>query len=111
MDSKEQIVYKPEWDMDTETYNDICPFEPKQPGPIYICNCRNKADTFQNMTKYKLHIKSKYHTDWVKNYGKQNMPIENKIIVKEYVKKNKNINDISAVKDDNITNKLERLKL
>ena len=63
----EPIIYKPEWV--EEKYIDVCPFEPNRSGTPHICNCRNQEDTFINMTKYKIHIKNKYHTDWVKAYG------------------------------------------
>jgi hypothetical protein len=65
----EPIIYKPEWNAETEKYMDVCPFEPNRSGTKHICRCRNKEDTFINMTKFKIHIKNKYHTDWVKAYG------------------------------------------
>jgi hypothetical protein len=63
------IVYKPEWNAEIEKYVDNCPFEPNRSGTPHICHCRNQEDEFINMTKYKAHIKNKYHTDWVKAYG------------------------------------------
>ena len=63
----EPIVYKPEWI--EEKYVDVCPFEPNRSGTVHICHCRNKEDKFINMSKFKAHIKHKYHTDWVKAYG------------------------------------------
>ena len=63
------IVYKPEWNAEIEKYVDNCPFEPNRSGTKHICHCRNQTDEFKNMTKYKAHIKNKYHTDWVKAYG------------------------------------------
>ena len=63
------IVYKPEWNAEIEKYVDNCPFEPNRSGTPHICHCRNQKDEFINMTKYKAHIKNKYHTDWVKAYG------------------------------------------
>jgi predicted nuclease with TOPRIM domain len=63
----EPIIYKPEWI--EEKYVDVCPFEPNRSGTQHICRCRNQTDTFNKMTDYKKHIKNKYHTDWVKEYG------------------------------------------
>lgn len=61
------IIYKPEWV--EEKYIDVCPFEPNHSGTVHICHCRNQEDKFINMSKFKAHIKHKYHTDWVKAYG------------------------------------------
>ncbi len=63
------IVYKPEWNAETEKYVDNCPFEPNRSGTTHMCRCRNKEDLFRNMHTYKSHINHKYHTDWVKAYG------------------------------------------
>jgi predicted nuclease with TOPRIM domain len=65
----ETIIYKPEWNAETEKYMDVCPFEPNHSGTKHICRCRNQEDKFNKMTDYKKHIKNKYHTDWVKAYG------------------------------------------
>lgn len=60
--------YTPQWTEDGWT--DVSPLEKGQrrlPTP-YVCTCRRKQDTFSTYSEFQLHIKHKYHTEWVRDY-------------------------------------------
>ena len=83
------IVYKPEWNPNSNIFENICHFEKHKTGNKYVCHCRNNEDTFKNLTEYKQHINHKYHEVWVKGYGKyaneeiKKLTEENKQLLKE----------------------------
>ena len=110
------IVYKPEWNPNSNIFENICHFEKHKTGNKYVCHCRNNEDTFKNLTEYKQHINHKYHEVWVKGYGKYaneeitKLTEEIKLLLKENALLNAKLEKITAQleRDTQIFNKINK---
>ena len=63
----EQNIYIPEFDIDTNTYTDECPYKSVGFALMYHCRCKSGA-SFNTIASYKQHIKSQHHRHWISNY-------------------------------------------
>ncbi len=63
----EQNIYIPEFDIDTNTYKDECPYKSGGFALMYQCRCKSGA-SFNTIASYKQHIKSQHHRHWISNY-------------------------------------------
>ena len=83
--SSQIIVYEPDFNPQTNKYQDKCPFEKRKPGNIMVCRCRHQEDTFNTVSQFHLHSKLQSHKDWVNMYGKHNEHIinENETLMKD----------------------------
>ena len=105
----EPNMYNPEWDIESATFIDSCPFEPNRSGTLHICRCRNQRDTFKNMTEFKIHTKNKYHKQWLLAYGiHTNKEIET---LTEELKRIEKINAILHASLEKYIARSERYKL
>jgi hypothetical protein len=85
------IEYIPEWNIERETFIDICHFLPNiRNQQSYICACRHIDDKFNNKTNYDAHIKLKSHKLFIASYGKRATE-ENKSLKEDNDKKDKEI--------------------
>ena len=61
----ESNEYKPTYDVNTDSYKDICPYLPYQRSRIeFSCSCASNA-YFKSTGQFNQHIKSKTHKRWL----------------------------------------------
>lgn len=65
-----RIQYEPEWNVEKQQYEDVCPFEKNKSGNEHICSCRHALDVFKNKSQFDAHVKKEHHKIWMKNFGK-----------------------------------------
>ena len=85
-------IYEPEWNPETETYEDMCPFEKGSRGQSYKCKCRHEeGDTINTWSQFQAHFKRDYHVNWrqrfhqVSTYDVVKLQKENEELKKENV--------------------------
>ena len=72
-------IYKPRYNTDTDSYEDICPYLPYQRNCIkYDCECGSNS-YFDTMSKYKSHIQSKIHKRWLSHTHPKNVEEDKEI--------------------------------
>ena len=65
------IIYEPEWNPETEKYEDVCPFEKGTRNHLYICKCRHdEGDVIKTWTQFESHFQRDYHKNWRRRFGK-----------------------------------------
>jgi hypothetical protein len=63
-----QVLYVPEYNPETDTYQDVPPFEPRERQTRrYICRCK-VGSSFGTLSQYKAHIKTQTHQHLIHNY-------------------------------------------
>ena len=61
---REEIEYEPEWNEETQMFEDICPFQERRRGNPHVCYCMNKQQEkviFRNASQFNAHILTKFH--------------------------------------------------
>jgi hypothetical protein len=97
----DNIIYHPEYDINTGGYIDQCPIPPRQTRN-YICHCFGGVNNglFKNKTEYSYHVKLKYHRIYISNYAERINDLNTaKDYIKNLLKKNKDLEkDVAALK-------------
>jgi len=78
--SSEVAVYIPEFNPQTNKYQDKCPFEKRKAGSKMVCHCRHQDDVFNTVSQFNAHIKHQFHKDWVNAYDKYDHDGKNEMI-------------------------------
>ena len=80
----DNIIYHPEYDINTGEYVDQCPIPPRKTRN-YICHCFGGLNNglFKNKTEYSYHVKLKCHRNYISNYADR---INDLIAAKDYIK-------------------------
>jgi hypothetical protein len=60
--------YVPEFNIETQKYEDKCPIPPRAKGFIYRCKCTNTGFIFTSLSEFSIHRKNKTHKNYVDNY-------------------------------------------
>jgi hypothetical protein len=61
---REEIEYEPEWNEETQMFEDVCPFQARRRGNPHVCYCMNKQNervVFSNASQFNAHILTKFH--------------------------------------------------
>ena len=84
-------TYEPEWNPETETYEDVCPVDPRK-SKLYICKCRDDDGyEIRTPTQFRAHFNLKCHQNWrqrfhqVSTYEIAKLQKENEELKKENV--------------------------
>ena len=64
----EPQTYIPEFNIDTQKYEDKCPIPVRARGFIYKCKCTNKGTIFTTSSVFKKHSENKEHKLFIENY-------------------------------------------
>ena len=64
----EPQTYIPEFNIDSQKYEDKCPIPPYAKGFIYKCKCTNKGTIFTTSSVFKKHFENKEHKLFIENY-------------------------------------------
>jgi len=60
----DEIEYEPEWNEETQLFEDVCPFQAKRHGNKHVCYCMNRQNErviFWNASQFKSHILTQFH--------------------------------------------------
>lgn len=78
----ETLIYEPSFNIDTNTYYDVYPFQPnKRNNTKYSCDCKKNA-FYSNYSVFNNHMKTKGHMKWLETYKEPEIVKE----IKEYKK-------------------------
>jgi hypothetical protein len=101
LNSTDNIIYHPEYDINTGGYMDQCPIAPRQTRN-YICHCFGGVNNglFKNKTEYSYHVKLKCHRIYISNYAERISDLNTaKDYIKNLHKKNKDLEkEVAALK-------------
>lgn len=61
-------TYIPEFNIDTQKYEDKCPIPPRAKGFMYRCKCTNAGTKFTSLSEFNIHRKNKGHKDFIDHY-------------------------------------------
>jgi len=64
----EPQTYIPEFNIETQKYEDKCPIPVRARGFIYKCKCTNTGTIFTTLTEFNTHRKNKGHREFIENY-------------------------------------------
>jgi hypothetical protein len=64
----EPQTYIPEFNIDTQKYEDKCPIPPRAKGFLYKCKCTNEGTIFRLPSEFKVHCKNKTHKLFIEYY-------------------------------------------
>ena len=64
----EPQTYVPEFNIDTQKYEDKCPIPSRAKGFIYRCKCTNEGTLFTSLSEFNVHRKNKCHKLFIENY-------------------------------------------
>ena len=73
---REEIIYEPEWNEETQLFEDVCPFQARRHGNWHVCYCLNKQNEqvlFYNASQFNAHILTHYHKLALTRYTTQKM--------------------------------------
>ena len=60
--------YVPEFNIDTQKYEDKCPILPRAKGFTFRCKCTNTGTIFRSLSEFNVHRKNKTHKDYIEHY-------------------------------------------
>jgi len=60
--------YVPEFNIDTQKYEDKCPILPRAKGFRFRCKCTNNGTIFTSLSEFNIHRKNKCHKDYIEHY-------------------------------------------
>jgi len=61
---REEIEYEPEWNEETQLFEDVCPFQVNRRGNRHVCYCINKQNErsmFSNSSQFRSHVLTQFH--------------------------------------------------
>ena len=61
-------IYAPEFNINTQKYEDKCPIPPRAKGFMYRCKCTNVGTKFTSLSEFNIHRKNKGHKDFIDHY-------------------------------------------
>lgn len=61
-------TYVPEFNIDTQKYEDKCPIPPRAKGFLYRCKCTNAGTLFTSLSEFTVHRKNKGHKEFIDHY-------------------------------------------
>jgi hypothetical protein len=61
-------TYIPEFNIDTQKYEDKCPIPARARGFMYRCKCTNTGTKFTSLSEFNIHRKNKSHKDFIEHY-------------------------------------------
>lgn len=64
----EPQTYIPEFNIDTQKYDDKCPIPPRAKGFLYKCKCTNTGTIFTSLSEFNVHRKNKSHKEFIEHY-------------------------------------------
>ena len=73
---REEIKYEPEWNEESQLFEDVCPFQAKRHGNWHVCYCINKQNEqvlFCNASQFHAHILTQFHKLALNRYTTQKM--------------------------------------
>jgi hypothetical protein len=73
---REEIEYEPEWNEETQIFEDVCPFQVNRRGNRHVCYCINKQNErvmFSNASQFKTHVLTQFHKIALNQYTTKKM--------------------------------------
>lgn len=70
------LEYEPEWNEETQTFEDVCPFQANRRANVHVCYCKNLQGDYvylKNKSQFDSHILVGYHKKALHNYVLQKM--------------------------------------
>jgi hypothetical protein len=70
------LEYEPEWNEETQTFEDVCPFQANRRANVHVCYCKNLQGDFvyiKNKSQFDAHVLVGYHKKALHNYVVQKM--------------------------------------
>ena len=61
-------TYIPEFNIETQKYEDKCPIPPRAKGFLYRCKCTNSGTVFTSLSEFNVHRKNKCHKEFIEHY-------------------------------------------
>ena len=101
-------TYFPEFNIDTQKYEDKCPIPPRAKGFLYRCKCTNTGTKFTSLSEFNIHRKNKGHKEFIEHYLERvkesseyiNIIKQNQIKIELLTRENSQLkNEISVLKN------------
>ena len=73
---REEIEYEPEWNEETQLFEDVCPFQANRRGNRHVCYCINKQNErvlFSNSSQFNSHVLTQFHKIALNKYTTKKM--------------------------------------
>jgi hypothetical protein len=70
------LEYEPEWNEETQTFEDVCPFQSNRRSNVHVCYCKNLQGDYvylKNKSQFDAHVLVGYHKKALHNYVIQKM--------------------------------------
>lgn len=106
--STHNVIYIPTFNSTTGKYYDLSPYQKNQRNcQVYECRCR-ASSSFRGNSEFKQHTKSKTHKDFVNNYTKYYLEVDQQ---NEEIKRHRIDNDKKDREIKRLNKLYEKIKL